>query len=117
MKDMIAKLKEATTAQLKAQRHRLAQSLVRPDVMLRGSLISQGRRCGTATCKCQRNELHGPYTYLTIGRKSGESPVVYVPTALVDTVKHHVEESTVIDAVLAEISAINVELLKRRELD
>ena len=108
MKDMFAKLK--------AQRRQLAQSLVRQDVMLRGSLVSQGRRCGKATCKCQRNVLHGPYTYLIIGQKSGESPLVYVPTALVDTVKHHVEESIIIDAVLAEISAINVELLKRREL-
>lgn len=117
MKGTITKLKEATTAQLKAQRCWLAQSLVCPDVMLRGSLVSQGRRCGKTPCKCQRNELHGPYTYLVIGRKSGESPLVYVPTALIDTVKHQIEESTAIDAVLAEISAINVELLKRRELE
>ena len=117
MKEIITKLKEVTTGQLKTRRHRLAQNLEHSEAVLRGLLVSQGRRCGKTTCKCQQGKLHGPYTYLTLGRESGASRLVYIPTSLVDVVKHHVEKAAAIDAVLAEISAINVELLKRRELD
>lgn len=90
-----------------------------PDVgeVLRGGLASQGRRCGKPTCRCARGELHGPYTYLSVPGPSGRSRMVYVPAELAEVVARRVAANEQVDAVLAEISAINVELLTRRELD
>ncbi len=43
--------------------------------------------------------------------------LVYVPAGLADAVRAHVETSRWLRGMLGEISAINLELLARRELD
>jgi hypothetical protein len=43
--------------------------------------------------------------------------MVYVPTEVVDEVARHVEATGRIEAALADISAINLELFGRGELD
>lgn len=90
-----------------------------PDVgqVLHGSLTIQERRCGKPGCRCARGQLHGPYTYLSVTAPSGRSRLVYVPAELAEVVSRRVSATEEIDAVLAEISAINLELLARRELD
>ena len=60
-------------------------------------------------------ELHGPYTYLSVPGSSGRPRMIYLPTDLVDPVTGQLDASGRIDAVLAEIAAINTELLVRRE--
>jgi hypothetical protein len=60
--------------------------------------------------------LHGPYTYLSVARPGARPRMVYVPADLVDPVSEQVAATARIEAVLAEISAINAELLARREL-
>ncbi len=106
--------------QLRARRRRLARPLGKLETTLRGSVVSQGRRCGKEGCRCQQGELHGPYVYLSVGRGGGgggASRLLYVPTALVAVVRRRVEQTGRIDGALAEISAINLELLARQELD
>ena len=97
-------LAQLTVRQLRARRRRLARGLPDLEEWLRGSLLSQQRRCGKAGCRCARGELHGPYVYLSLGRDAPGARLVYVPEAMAE-------------AALAEISAINVELLARRELE
>jgi hypothetical protein len=106
-----------STRALKQRRRRLMGRL--PDVgeVLRGALATQGRRCGKPGCRCARGELHGPYTYLSVAGRSGRSRMVYVPAELAEVVARRVAASEQVEAVLAEISAINLELLARRELD
>jgi hypothetical protein len=50
-------------------------------------------------------------------RTSGARRLLYVPTALVAVVRRRVKQTGRIDGALAEISAINLELLARQELD
>ncbi len=102
--------------QLRARRRRLAGRLVDPEAMLVGSLVSQTRRCGREGCRCQQGEPHGPYQYLSVP-SVGTSRLRYVPGDLVAVVRQHLERTTQIQATLAEIAAINTELLARRELD
>jgi hypothetical protein len=103
--------------QLRTRRRRLAAGLPDVDVLLRGSLVDQGRRCGKEGCRCTQGQLHGPYTYLATGRARGRSRLQYVPAALVELVRRRVDQTAQVEAVLAEIAAINAELLVRRELD
>src|SRR6266545_3164843 len=99
-----------TVRQLRARRRRLAQQLADPESTLRGTLVSQTRRCG-------HGELHGPYVYLSVGRATGRARLLYVPAALAEVVRRRVELTEATEAALAEISAINLELLARRELE
>ena len=59
---------------------------------------------------------HGPYTYLQVAGAAGRSRLVYVPAVLVEDVAARVDAHAAVQAVLGEISAINTELLGRREL-
>src|SRR6266536_3033084 len=97
-------LTQLSVRQLRTRRRRLAAGLPDVEALLRGSLIDQGRRCGKEGCRCTQGQLHGPYTYLATSRARGRSRLLYVPAAL-------------LEAVLAQIAAINAELLARRELD
>ena len=110
-------LSELTVRQLRARRRPLAKGLPDLEAVLRGSLVSQERRCGKAGCRCTRGELHGPYVYLSLGRGQARSRLLYVPSSLAETVRARVELTAAAESALAEISAVNLELLRRRELE
>jgi hypothetical protein len=109
-------LSSLSVRQLRARRRRLAASLADPQANLEGSLVSQMRRCGKEGCRCTQGELHGPYVYLSVSRGS-DRRLLYVPSELAEMVRRHVTLSKQIEAMLAAISAINLELLARRQLD
>jgi hypothetical protein len=106
-----------TVRQLRARRRRLANKLGDPEATLRGALINQGRRCGKPGCHCAQGELHGPYVYLSVGRATGTARLLYVPAFLAAAVSERVALTEAAEATSAEISAINLELLARRELE
>jgi Family of unknown function (DUF6788) len=110
-------LSSLTVRQLRARRRRLAEKVGDPAMTMRGTLISQGRRCGKPGCRCAEGEPHGPYTYLSVGRAAGTARLIYVPSPLVEAVSRKAAHTVAVEQLLAEISAINLELLSRRELD
>src|SRR5437867_3424347 len=107
-----SRLRPLSVRQLRARRSRLARAV--PDVAatLRGALQHQMRRCGKPGCRCAAGELHGPYIYVSV-RTGGRSRLLYVPTDAVDAVRRRVKVTGRLEAALAEISAINLELLAR----
>jgi len=111
-----ADLSSLSVRQLRARRRRLAASLADPQVKLAGSLVSQMRRCGKEGCRCIQGDLHGPYVYLSISR-GADRRLVYVPAELAEVVRQHLTLTAQIESTLAGISAINLELLARRQLD
>jgi hypothetical protein len=110
-------LAQLSVRQLRTRRRRLAAGLPDVEALLHGALIDQHRRCGKEGCRCTQGQLHGPYTYLATGRARGRSRLLYVPAALVELVRRRVDQTAQVEAVLAQIAAINAELLARRELD
>jgi hypothetical protein len=105
-----------TSAQLRTRRRRLAARLSDPTVMLSGSLVSQTRRCGKPSCRCAEGDGHGPYTYLSV-RTGGNTRLRYVPAAQMPAVQRRLKRTAAFETLLAQICAINIELLTRRELD
>ena len=104
--------------QLLARRRALAGRVGDVEQVLAGSLVEQTRRCGKAGCRCASGgELHGPYVYLSVGRPSGRRGLLYVPETLAALLRQRVALSESVQQLLGEISAINLELLTRRELD
>ena len=111
-----SELSRLSVRQLRARRRRLAATLADPQASLEGSLVSQMRRCGKEGCRCAQGELHGPYVYLSISRGAIRR-LLYVPAELAEVVRHHVRLTEQIEATLTAISAINLELFARRQLD
>jgi hypothetical protein len=103
-----------TVRGLRARRRRLASGLSDVEALLRGTVVTQRRRCGKETCRCASGQLHGPYTYLSVARPGRRPRLVYVPAELAETVAGQVAIADRVEAVLAEITAINAELLARR---
>jgi len=104
-----------TERQLRTRRALLARRLPDVEAILRGSLQRQSRRCGKAGCRCSEGELHGPYMYLAV-RTNTRRRLLYIPADAADEVSQRVETTGRIEAALAEISAINLELLARGDL-
>lgn len=108
-------LSDLSVRQLRARRARLAHRLPDVEWTLRGSLQTQSRRCGKEGCRCATGELHGPYVYLSV-RSGGGTRLLYIGADLAEKVKQRVEMTSRLERALAEISAINLELLARGEL-
>jgi Family of unknown function (DUF6788) len=102
------------TEELISRRSELAACFGDVEHVLLGSLVEQTRRCGKAGCQCATGTGHGPYPYLAPRR--GQRGMRYVPPPLLPRVRAALRQGELAEAVLAEISAINVELLARREL-
>jgi hypothetical protein len=109
-------LSSLSVRQLRARRRHMAATLADPQANLEGSLVSQMRRCGKEGCRCAQGELHGPYVYLSISR-GADRRLVYIPANLAEAVRRHIALTEQIEATLAAISSINLELLARRQLD
>ena len=111
-----SEISESSVRRLLARRRRLAAGLSDVERTLRGVLLREGRSCSSEGCRCLRGELHGPYTYLAV-YADRRSRTIYVPAAAQAAAESHVELTQRNEALLAEISKINLELLKRRALE
>ncbi|MGH3635336.1 MAG: DUF6788 family protein [Mycobacterium sp.] len=101
--------------QLRQRRHRIVSQIPDLQAVIAGSLQEQRRRCGKEGCRCMRGELHGPYQYLSL-RVGRRTRMIYVPAEVAGQVREAVTTSVEVHAALAEISAINLELLRRGRL-
>jgi Family of unknown function (DUF6788) len=111
-----SQISDLTVRQLLARRRRLAAGVSEAERTLRGVLLSEGRRCSSEGCRCRRGELHGPYSYLA-AYTDGRSRTIYVPAAAQAVCEASVAVTQRNEALLAEISQINLELLRRRALE
>jgi hypothetical protein len=112
---MSGDLQQLSERQLYALRTRLAAGVHDPALTLRGALHQDMRRCSNGRCRCRQGELHGPYTYLSVYGE-GKSRTLYVPRAVATVAAEHVQATRQGEALMAEISQVNLELLRRRLL-
>jgi hypothetical protein len=110
-----ADLSGLSTRALLARRARLARALPDVEHTLLGSLVEQTRRCGKPGCRCAAGDPHGPYVYFT-PKTAGRGMARYVPDALVAAVSGWLARGEQLSVAVEQISAINAELLARREL-
>jgi hypothetical protein len=108
-------LSSLSTRALLTRRRRWAARLGDVEEVLAGSLVEQTRRCGKPGCRCAEGDPHGPYAYFA-SKTAGRGRMKYVPSSLITAVRARLARGEQVEAVLAEISAINAELLTRREL-
>ena len=100
---------------LRARRRKLLATLALPPEGLPGSLALSHRRCGSPTCHCHEGQGHPSWT-LTFMVES-KKRVEHVPHEAVEAVRRGVEEGNAFKSGVAEVMAINAQLmvLERRE--
>jgi hypothetical protein len=100
---------------LRRRRKALARRLPPLEAILRGSLIERYKHCGSPGCKCRRGKGHGPKYYLSTSRYGNHPHMEYVPLDLRRQVARYLANYRLLQDILAEISAVNRELLLRRK--
>jgi len=115
MKNHKNDLASLSSRQLLSRRRALAARLGGAEQVLTGTLTEQTRRCGKAGCRRAGGEPHGPYAYFA-PKTAARGRLRYVPASLAGAVRRYLATGEEMERVLAEISAINAELLARREI-
>ena len=105
----------ATAHRLARRRRTLLERLAGLGPVLRASLLERYTQCGKAGCKCMQGEKHGPAYYLTVSYAKGKTRQVYVPKDLRPLVERWIQNYHHAMTTLEELSAINLELIRRKE--
>jgi hypothetical protein len=94
---------------LEARRKQLLADLRLPSEGLPGSLAQSRRRCGSAGCHCHHGEGHLSWalTFMVDRKKRVE----HIPDELVGAVQRRVEQGNAYKNGVAELMAINAQLL------
>lgn len=94
---------------LEARRKQLLAELRLPTEGLPGSLAQSRRRCGSAGCHCHQGEGHLSWalTFMVDGKKRVE----HVPEELLGDVRWRVEQGNAYKSGVAELMAINAQIL------
>jgi hypothetical protein len=95
---------------LETRRAHLLRRLALPPDGLPGSLALSHRRCGSPTCHCQTDPQGHPSWTLTF-MADGRKRVVHVPTETVGEVRARVETGNAFKSAVAELLAINAQLM------
>ena len=100
---------------LRRRRKALLRKLPDLEAILKGSLVVRFKRCGKPGCKCARGPGHGPKYYLSISQTGTRPRMEYVPQDYHDQVQEYLANHHRVREILAEISVLNRELLRRRK--
>lgn len=104
-----------TTDTLKARRQELLDTMPDPANVMRASLITRSIKCGKPNCRCANGEGHKSL-YLS-SYYNGKTRLDSVPKAYKDAISQCIKDYEDITALLIELSSINLELFRRREID
>jgi len=94
---------------LETRRRELLANLRLPTEGLPGSLAQSRRRCGSTACHCHQGEGHPSWalTFMVDRKKRVE----HIPEELLDAVRARLEAGNAYKGVVAELMAINAQLL------
>jgi len=98
-----------SAARLRQRKHALLRRFQIPPDALPGSLSLTHRRCGKPNCRCADGEGH-PIWSLTF-MVNGERRVERIPDEWVDQVRPLVEQGREFKDAVAEVFAVNAQLL------
>jgi len=94
---------------LESRRAQLLATLHLPPEGLPGSLAQSRRRCGSPGCHCHQGEPHLSWTLTFM--VDGKKRVEHVPNELLEAVRARLEEGNSYKSEVAELMAINAQLL------
>lgn len=107
--------KNVDTKTLRKRRQQILDTLPPLDNIIRSSLIVRPVKCGKPNCHCATGEGHKSFYLSSYYR--GHTFLDYVPKAYEEKLAQCTKDYEDATALLVELSEINLELFRRRELD
>ena len=107
--------KKTETVELKERKTQILGSIPALENILRSSLITRFIKCGKANCRCVDGKGHESL-YLS-SYYHGHTYLDYVPKAYGEKLAGCIDNYEAVTALLVELSEINLELFRRRELE
>jgi len=107
--------KQVATSTLKDRRKQILDAIPPLDNIIRSSLIVRSVKCGKPNCHCADGEGHKSLYLSSYYR--GHTFLDYVPKAYEEKMSGCIKDYEDATALLVELSEINLELFRRRELD
>ena len=107
--------KTASTENLKERKTQILDLLQIPENIIRSSLITCNIKCGKANCRCAKGEGHKNF-YLS-SYYHGHTYMDYVSKPIADKVADCIHSYEKIYSLIVELSEINLELFRRKELE
>jgi len=107
--------KKVSSDTLKERRKQILDSLPPLDNIIRSSLIMRSVKCGKPNCHCANGEGHKSLYLSSYYR--GHTYLDYVPKSYEEKISGCIKNYDDATALLVELSEINLELFRRRELD
>ncbi len=108
------KVKNLSTKELKKRKEKILNSLPPMDDLIRGSLITRGIKCGKPNCRCASGDGHKSF-YLS-SYYNGRTYMDYIPKSYKEWMSRGIESYGIIQNLLAQLTEINLELFRRKEL-
>jgi len=107
--------KNTSTEDLKKRKASILHSFPIPENVLRSSLITRHIKCGKPNCHCASGDGHESL-YLS-SYYHGYTYLDHVPKSYVEKVSQYLSDYETASSLLAELSEINLELFRRKELE
>jgi hypothetical protein len=107
--------KNVDTETLRTRRKQIRDALPPLDNIIRSSLIVRPIKCGKPNCHCANGEGHKSLYLSSYYR--GHTFLDYVPKVYEEKLVQCIRDYEDATALLVELSEINLELFRRRELD
>ena len=108
-------LKHSSTENLKKRKTDILASFSVPENVLRSSLITRFIKCGKLNCRCASSEGHESL-YLS-SFYHGHTYLDHVPKSYAEKVSQYLNDYETVSGLLVELSEINLELFRRKELE
>lgn len=107
--------KKVATEILKERKKQILDSIPTLDNIIRSSLITRPIKCGKPGCRCIHGEGHKSL-YLS-SYYHGHTFLDYVPKTYEEKLTQCMKDYDDVTTLLVELSEVNLELFRRRELD
>jgi len=107
--------KKTSTEELKDRKDQILNSFPAPENVLRSSLITRFIKCGKPNCHCVEGDGHKSF-YLS-SYYHGNTYLDYVPKSYEEKLTGCIHDYDKTSELLIELSEINLELFRRRELE
>ena len=107
--------KKIPTEELKKRKDQILNSFPIPENVLRSSLITRSIKCGKPNCHCVDGDGHKSLYLSSYYR--GHTYLDYVPKSYEEKLSSCIHDYDTTSELLIELSEINLELFRRRELE
>jgi hypothetical protein len=98
-------------ADLINKRQEAAKGMPKVQEVMRGAIVIMNRKCGKATCRCQKGFKHSSM-YVSQSNK-GKTRMIYIPKRSQAAVRRFIDNYLKLKVIMNKISNVNIKMLTK----